>query len=116
MGRIVFELVVLAAIAVAILTFARQWDDQRRLRGSGNTGNAALAVPADAVWAAMNQGTSDGQTEIVVVLRSPGSTTAWDRRVCDVIPNRDPNYDKRLYNAMEDARSRANLLNTMRDG
>jgi hypothetical protein len=39
----------------------------------------------------------------------------WDRRSCDLIDNLDPDYDKRVYNAMEDARARAALLNSLRD-
>jgi len=63
----------------------------------------------------MHIGNEKNQTEVLVVLQVPGGTDVWDRRICTVIENPDPEYDKRLYNAIEDARSRASLLNSMRD-
>jgi hypothetical protein len=49
----------------------------------------------------------------MVVLRSGPDGQVWDRRSCAIITNTDPAYDKLLYNAMEDARQRATLLNSL---
>ena len=74
-----------------------------------------MTAPTEASWRATHVGTENNQTEVLVVLQVPGGTDVWDRRIFTVIENQDPDYDKRLYNAMEDAKARAELLNSMRD-
>jgi hypothetical protein len=113
MTRILFEVVVLAVIVAAGLHFVRQLGD--RVRGRTADPAESLVAPPGSTWHAVNHGTAKEQTEILVVLLGPDSSRVWDRRSCDLIDNRDPDYDKRLYNAMEDARARAALLNSMRD-
>jgi hypothetical protein len=95
-----------------LLWLARRWSG---LRGAHHPSPAIAAAPTEALWRAMHVGNENNQTEVLVVLQVSGETDAWDRRTCTVIDNQDPDYDKRLYNAMEDARSRAALLNSMRD-
>jgi hypothetical protein len=109
--RIVAELVLLACIAAGILSLARQWDQRRtvpRLPG-------AIEAPPGARWRAIHTGTPDERTEVQIVLRSGERDQIWDRRTCAVISNLDPDYDRLLFNALEDARSRAALLNGMQD-
>jgi hypothetical protein len=105
--RIVFELIVVLAVVSVLLYLARAFDNQRRLSSPSRA--PIVQAPSDAVWRATHQGTADDQTEVLVVLRSPGSNQIWDRRTCEVIGNRDPAYDKLLFNAMEDAKARAGL-------
>lgn len=112
MIRIVFELAVLACIVTGILYLARQWDNQRR-PVVGVPG--AIEAPAAARWRAVHYGTADERTEVQIVLRGGDRDQIWDRRTCAVISNLDPDYDKLLFNALEDARTRAALLNGMRD-
>ncbi|MEO6702914.1 MAG: hypothetical protein ABI140_18805 [Jatrophihabitantaceae bacterium] len=113
MVRIVAELVVLLLIVAGLLYLARQWD---RHQSVGSVlAPQALQAPADASWQAAHYGTAQDETEIVVVLRSPASRQVWDRRTCGLIANQDPDYDRKLYNAMADARSRAFLLNGLRE-
>jgi hypothetical protein len=52
---------------------------------------------------------------VLIVLRGGERDQIWDRRTCAVISNLDPDYDRLLFNALEDARARAALLNNMRD-
>jgi hypothetical protein len=109
--RIVVELGVLVGIVAAVLYLARQWDNRRRsVIGS----SALVEPPADAVWRATHHGNARDQTEVQIILRG-AANEVWDRRTCAVIENQDPDYDKLLFNAMEDAKSRAALLNGMRD-
>ena len=112
MIRIVFELFVLLLIIGGALYVARLWDNQRRAVGTGPS--RALPAPPDATWHASHHGTADDRTEVLVELRSAASAQVFDRRTCTVIANQDPDYDRLLYNAIEDARSRAALLNSMR--
>ena len=112
MIRIVFELVVLACIAGGVLYLARQVVVRRR-PGSGS--RALAEPPAEATWRATHHGTPDEQTEVQIILVVPGTKDVWDRRTCAVIANRDPDYDKLVFNALEEAKSRAYLLNRMRD-
>ena len=113
MIRVVIELVVLCLIVGAAVSLFRLWNGQRRtLRPSAAT---ASEIPPEGLWRATHVGNERNQTEVLVVLQVPGSTRVWDRRICAVIDNQDSEYDKRFYNAMEDARSRASLLNSMRD-
>ncbi|CAN5471167.1 hypothetical protein BH10ACT8_BH10ACT8_26290 [soil metagenome] len=107
MGRILLEVGVLAAVVVGLLSMARRLDALRR----GYT--RELSPPADATWTAVHRGTADEHTEVMVVLRSGPDGQVWDRRSCAIITNTDPAYDKLLYNAMEDARQRATLLNSL---
>jgi hypothetical protein len=111
-ARILIELIVLCLIVAAVVSLSRLWTGQRRARYPSP---AITNAPAAALWRAMHVGNEKNQTEVLVVLQVPGGTDVWDRRSCAVIENHDPDYDKRLYNAMEDARSRAVLLNSMRD-
>jgi hypothetical protein len=111
MIRIVFELVVLACIAAGILYLARQWDQRRTVTGTP----AALDAPAGSRWRAIHIGTADERTEVQIVLRGGDRDQIWDRRTCAVISNLDPDYDRLLFNAVEDARTRAELLNGLRD-
>jgi hypothetical protein len=110
--RIVFELAVLVCIVAGILYLARQWDNQRR-SATGVPG--AIEAPPAARWRAIHSGTPDERTEVQIVLRGGDRDQIWDRRTCAVISNLDPDYDRLLYNALEDARTRAALLNGMRD-
>jgi hypothetical protein len=112
MIRIVVELVLLACIAAGVLYLARQWDNQRRpvTRVPG-----AIEAPPGARWRAIHTGTADERTEVQIVLRGGERDQVWDRRTCAVISNLDPDYDRLLFNALEDARSRAALLNGMQD-
>ena len=110
MARIVMEVIILFLWAVVWLS--RRWSGLRRAQ---HPSPAIAAAPTEALWRAMHVGNENNQTEVLVVLQVPGGTNVWDRRICTVIENQDPDYDKRLYNAMEDARSRAELLNGMRD-
>ena len=112
MARIVVELFVLLLIVAGVLYLARQVDVRRSLGGGTQR---ALTAPPNARWQAVHAGTTDQRTEVSVVLRAPDSGQVWDQRLCAVIPNQDPDYDKLFYNAMEDARQRAQLLNGMRD-
>jgi hypothetical protein len=109
--RIVFELAVLACIAGGILYLARQWDQRRSVPAIPG----AIEAPPAARWRAIHSGTPDERTEVLLVLRGGDRDQIWDRRTCAVISNLDPDYDKLLFNALEDARSRAALLNGMRD-
>lgn len=111
MGRIVLELIVLAAIVGGLLYFARQWDSQRR---SISPGAVPLQAPPDSTWQVRHIGTENDQTEILLVLRDHDTNRVWDRRSFTVIDNKDTDYDKQFYNAMEDARARAALLNSQR--
>ncbi len=111
MIRIVVEFVILCLIVGAVVSVSSRWIGQRGARPSP----AIAQAPPDALWRAMHVGNEKNQTEVLVVLQMPGGTDVWDRRICTVIENQDPEYDKRLYNAMEDARSRAELLNSLRD-
>jgi hypothetical protein len=63
----------------------------------------------------MHFGNERNQTEVLVVLTVPDHHDVWDRRVCAVLDNQDPEYDRHFYNALEDAKSRAALLNSLRD-
>lgn len=107
MIRIVLELVVLLCIVGGVLYLARQVDLQRR-------GAQPLEPPPEASWHAVHHGTSDERTEIQIVLRT-APNQIWDRRTCATVDNADPDYDRLLFNALEDARARADLLNRMRD-
>jgi len=110
--RIVVELVVLGCIVAGIVSLARQWDPRRQsLTGP----HRALDAPAGARWRAIHTGTPDERTEVQIVLRGGDRDQVWDRRTCAVISNLDPDYDRLLFNALEDARSRAALLNGMQD-
>ena len=110
MPRIVVEVILLCLIVIALLSLARRWTALR-----GVTHPSLAAAPPEASWRAMHVGNEKNQTEVLVVLQVPGGADIWDRRTCAIIDNQDPEYDKRLYNAIEDARSRATLLNGMRD-
>jgi hypothetical protein len=112
MIRIVLEFAVLLCIISGILYLARQWDDQRRpvTRVPG-----AIDAPPGARWRAIHTGTADERTEVLIVLRGGERDQVWDRRTCAVISNLDPDYDRLLFNALEDARSRAALLNGMQE-
>ena len=113
MVRIVIEAIILCLILVALVSLSRRWSGQR---GAQQPSPAIAAeAPAEALWRARHVGNEKNQTEVLVVLQVPGGTDVWDRRICALIENQDPDYDKRLYNAIEDARSRAALLNSMRD-
>jgi hypothetical protein len=112
-ARIVIEAIVLCLILAALFSFSRRWSGQRGVQHRSPA--IAAEAPAEALWRARHVGNENNQTEVHVVLQVPGGTDVWDRRICAVIENQDPDYDKRLYNAMEDARSRAALLNSMRD-
>jgi hypothetical protein len=111
MGRIVLELVILVLIVGGLLYFARQWDAQRRAAGPSAL---PLQAPPDATWQVRHVGNDRDQTEILLVLRDHDTNRVWDRRSFTAIENQDPDYDKRFYNAMEDARARAALLNSQR--
>ena len=113
MARIVIEVIVLCLILGALVALTRVWIGQRRALYP--SAPMAATAPPEALWRAMHVGNEKNETEVLVVLQVPGGTDVWDRRTCTVIENQDPEYDKRLYNAMEDARSRAVLLNAMRD-
>ena len=113
MIRIVFEVIILCLFLWAVVWLSRRWNGLRRAQYASS---AIAAAPTDALWRAMHVGNENNQTEVLVILQVPGGTDVWDRRIFTVIENQDPDYDKRLYNAMEDARSRAELLNSMRDG
>jgi hypothetical protein len=112
MGRIVLEFVVLVCIIGGLLYFARQWKSHR---WSLNPSALPLQAPPDSIWQVRHVGTDDDQTKIVLVLRDHDTNRVWDRRSFALIDNQDPDYDKRFYNAMEDARARAALLNAHRD-
>jgi hypothetical protein len=111
MGRIILELAILALIVGGLLYFARQWDAQRR---AVSPSGMALQAPPDATWQVRDVGTASDQTEIVLILRDHDTNRVWDRRSFTIIDNHDPDYNKRFYNAMEDARARAALLNSQR--
>jgi hypothetical protein len=108
----VVELAVLGCIAAGIVYLVRQWDNQRR---SVPGARSAIEAPPGARWRAIHTGTADERTEVQVVLRDGDRGQIWDRRTCAVISNLDPDYDRLLFNALEDARSRAELLNNLRD-
>jgi hypothetical protein len=110
--EIVFELAVLAFIAAGILYLVQQWGNQRR-PAPGLPG--AIEAPPEARWRAIHSGTADERTQVQIVLRGGQRDQVWDRRTCAVISNLDPDYDRLLFNALEDARSRAALLNGLRD-
>ena len=112
MARIVIEVIILCLFLWAVVWLSRRWSGLRRAQ---HQSPAIAPAPTDALWRATHVGNEKNQTEVLVVLQVPGGTNVWDRRICTVIENQDPDYDKRLYNAMEDARSRAELLNGMRD-
>jgi hypothetical protein len=95
--RIVFELAILAGIVAGVLYLARQWDNQRR---SVSGVPSAIEAPPGARWRAIHTGTADERTEVQIVLRGG---------------DLDPDYDRLLFNALEDARSRAALLNNLRE-
>jgi hypothetical protein len=109
---IVPEFAILACIAAVILYLARQWNNQGR-SVAGIPG--AIEAPPGARWRAVHSGTPDERTEVLIVLRGGERDQMWDRRTCAVISNLDPDYDRLLFNALEDARARAALLNNMRD-
>jgi hypothetical protein len=111
-ARIVIEIVILCLILGALVSVSRRWSGQREAQ---HLSPAIANAPTEALWRAVHVGNEKNQTEVLVVLQVPGGTDVWDRRICTVIENQDPEYDKRLFNAMEDARSRAALLNSMRD-
>lgn len=113
MIRIVFELFVLLLIVGAVLYLARLWDTQRR--PVNPVALRTLPTPPEATWHATHHGTADDRTEVLVELRSAQPGQVFDRRTCTVIANQDPDYDRLLYNAIEDARNRAALLNSMRE-
>ena len=112
MARIVIEVVIICLFLWAVVSLSRRWSGLRRAQ---HPSPAIAQAPTEALWRAMHVGNEKNQTEVLVVLQVPDGTDVWDRRICTVIENQDPEYDKRLYNAMEDARSRAELLNSMRD-
>jgi hypothetical protein len=105
--RIVFELAVLLGIVAGVLYLARQFDRQRG-------GGRILEPPPEAMWRAVHHGTPDERTEVQILLRS-GPNEIWDRRTCATIENANPDYDRLLFNALEDAKARADLLNRMRE-
>jgi hypothetical protein len=109
--RIVLDLAVLSAIVIGVLYLAWQRDQRR----STAAPPGAIEAPAAARWRAIHSGTPDERTEVLLVLRGGDRDQIWDRRTCAVISNLDPDYDKLLFNALEDARTRAALLNGMRD-
>lgn len=109
--RIVIEIIILCLIVGALVGLSRLWSGKRGVQHQSR----AATVPPEATWRAIHVGNENNQTEVLVVLQVPGKPDLWDRRTCAVIDNQDPEYDKRLYNAMEDARSRAVLLNNLRD-
>jgi hypothetical protein len=109
---IVFELAVLVGIAAGIVLLVRQWDSRRP---SVTSAHRAIEAPPGARWRAIHTGTADERTEVQIVLRDGDRGQIWDRRTCAVISNLDPDYDRLLFNALEDARSRAALLNTMQE-
>lgn len=111
MIRIVIELAVLMCIAGGILYLARQWDQRRSVAAAPR----ALEAPPGSRWRAVHAGTADERTEVQIVLRDGDRGQIWDRRTCAVISNLDPDYDRLLFNALEDARSRAALLNNLRE-
>jgi hypothetical protein len=111
MIRVVFEFAVLACILAGILYLARQRDQRRPLVGLPG----AIEAPPAARWRAIHSGTPDERTEVQIVLRGGERNQIWDRRTCAVISNMDPDYDRLLFNALEDARARAALLNGMRE-
>jgi hypothetical protein len=111
-ARIIIEVIILCLILGAVVSLSLRWSGQR---GAQHPSPAIANAPTEALWRATHVGNEKNQTEVLVVLQVPGGTDVWDRRTCAVIDNQDPEYDKRLYNAMEDARSRAALLNSMRD-
>ena len=112
MARIVIEVIILCLFLWAAVSLSRRWSGLRRAQYQSP---AITTAPTDALWRATHVGNEKNQTEVFVVLQVQGGTHVWDRRICTVIENQDPDYDKLLYNAMEDARSRAELLNGMRD-
>jgi hypothetical protein len=111
-ARIVIEVIILCLILWAVVSLSRRWNG---LRAAQHPSPATATAPTEALWRAMHVGNEKNQTEVLVILQVPGGTDVWDRRICTLIDNQDPDYDKRLYNAMEDARARAELLNRMRD-
>jgi hypothetical protein len=111
-ARIVIEVIIVCLFLWAAVWLSRRWSGQRSAQ---HPSPAIATAPTEALWRATHVGTANNQTEVLVVLQVPGGTDVWDRRICTVIDNQDPDYDKRLYNAIEDARSRAALLNSMRD-
>jgi hypothetical protein len=111
--RILVEVILLGLIVVALASLARRWTALHRVVNPSLA--TAAQAPPEALWRAIHVGNEQNQTEVLVVLQVPGGADVWDRRICAVIDNQDLDYDKRLYNAMEDARSRATLLNSMRD-
>jgi len=115
MGRLGFEVVLLVLIIGVGLYFVWQWDGHRRSVSAGSgAGGLPVQPPADATWRATHFGNESDQTEVTVVLRGPDGQ-AWDQRRCAQIPNQDPDYDRLFFNAMEDARARAILLNSTRN-
>ena len=113
MARLIVELILLSLIVIGLFALARRLP---ALRGAPNPSlTAAAAAPPEALWRALHAGNEKNQTEVLVVLQVPSGVEIWDRRTCAVIDNQDPDYDRRLYNAIEDARSRATLLNGLRD-
>ena len=112
MIRIVVEFILLCLIVAAVVSVSSRMIGRREAQ---DPSRSIAQAPPEALWRAMHVGNEKNQTEVLVVLQVPGGTDVWDRRICTVIENQDPDYDKRLYNAMEDARSRAELLNSLRD-
>lgn len=112
MARIIVEFILLCLIVMALFLLVRRLP---ALRGAPHPSLTAAAAPPEALWRALHAGNDKNQTEVLVVLQVPGGAEIWDRRTCAVIDNQDPDYDRRLYNAIEDARSRATLLNGLRD-
>jgi hypothetical protein len=110
-GRLVVEAIFLALIVAGLLYSARQFDGRRK---SVSPGGLPLPAPPDSTWQVRHLGTQDDKTEIVLVLQDHDTNRVWDRRSFTVIDNQDSDYDKRFYNAMEDARARAALLNSQR--
>ena len=113
MARIIVEVILLGLIVIALFSLARRWTGFRDVLRPALA--AAAQAPPEASWRALHVGNEKNQTEVLVVLQVPGGAAVWDRRTCAIIDNQDTEYDKLLYNAIEDARSRATLLNGMRD-
>jgi len=109
--RVVFEVAILMCIVAGILYLTRQWGQGRSVSGVPR----AIEAPPGARWRAVHAGTADERTEVQIVLRDGDRGQVWDRRTCAVISNLDPDYDRLLFNALEDARSRAVLLNNLRE-
>jgi hypothetical protein len=86
-ARIVIEVIILCLFLWAAVSLSRRWSGQRRAQ---HPSSAVAAAPTEASWRATHVGTEKNQTEVVVVLQVPGGTDVWDRRICTVIENQDP--------------------------